>query len=181
MGCGVTSAPARVSRMPVSLLGSATRSVPDFVRTDLRTVLAIVQHDRHGSAACEYRVAHPPADTLGEGRASLEGASYDPVSPSQHELASRCRAWHKSYEGITSLQGTILAAGERRTSKLGRSIEMVRDVRRRKHLSGNKHAQDSGYDIAPRSIGAGRPCRDGFPAHRVTQEQSPRWMRLLRS
>ena len=38
---------ARVSRMALSLLGSATWSVLDFVRTDLRTVrLAIAKGDR---------------------------------------------------------------------------------------------------------------------------------------
>src|SRR5687767_14572329 len=51
---GVTSASARVRRMPVRCLAPQTWSVPDFVRTDLRTVrLAIACSDR------SHRALHP--------------------------------------------------------------------------------------------------------------------------
>jgi len=48
---GVTTASAMVRRRALSLLGSATCSVPAFVRTELRTVrLAIAKGDRSGTA-----------------------------------------------------------------------------------------------------------------------------------
>jgi hypothetical protein len=70
----VTPAQRRVKRTALSLLGSATWSVPDFVRTDLRTVrLAIARGDRSDRALHPSQVAggdQPPFRT-GQ-RASLE-------------------------------------------------------------------------------------------------------------
>jgi hypothetical protein len=78
----VAPAQRRVNRMALSLLGSATRSVPDFVRTDLRTVrLAIACGDRSNSAMHPSQVAGGDTSTFQHRGMSELGGSFEGGAP----------------------------------------------------------------------------------------------------
>jgi hypothetical protein len=83
---GVTSASARVRRMPVRCLAPQTWSVPDFVRTDLRTVrLAIACSDRsHRAAPSQVADGHPNSPLGGGNEQAWKEHHMISCSPNAH-------------------------------------------------------------------------------------------------
>jgi len=66
--------------MALALLGSTTRSVPDFIQTELRTSLAIGFADRSANAMHPSQVAASPTTLLNEGNSLISSGEFALVS-----------------------------------------------------------------------------------------------------